>query len=229
MMDYVRGKTHVNDDVLILQALNAAHSWAYNIVYSSVNGPDLITTIIEEVTPGGVTNAIDFSAFVTYDVAGFKAIWAKLPGETNYTPCIQLDQNDPLFQSNDNIGNVGVSTPITASHPMHYYIFNFVEAKFDKVWPADIYFRVDYFRYPPALDPTAHNDLSAGLDLPAPFHQAVTDMAVSEIWDTLDDDRAERRRKLAEIGLNDALYVAAQRTKGPVRTTGFRRPGKRVI
>ena len=225
MVTTVKGRTHDRDDTLVITELNGAQSWAFNRIYLTQGGPDVLVTIDEEVTLAADLRTVNLDTEVTYEIAGIKQLWLKLPTENGFTQMISVDASDSRFELRDSLDT---PTP-SASHPVYYYIGNFTQARFSALLPTASVIRVDYFRRPPGLDPTSNDALTNGNDLPAAFHDAICAHATGRRFSLLDDDRDMRWLDLAQRGLNDALYHLVSRVQGPTVTQPFRATRRRVI
>ncbi len=215
----VKDRTKQTDESRILSELSGAQAWAFNRIFNSENGADLLVTIDEEVTLVADARTIDLATELTYEVVGLKRLWLKLPNETQFTRMLSVDAGHPMFMDRDTLPDN--ETTITG-HPVYYYVENFSSVRFAGILPSGSVVRVDYFRFPPALDPTTNNTLTSGLDLPAVTHEAIVDYATAEVWDMLDDSRSGPRMMRALDRLNVALYVLQSRSKGPTRTTPYK-------
>ncbi len=218
MVAAVKARTHDSDDSKVLIELNAAQSWAYNLLYLAEGGPDLLITYNKQITLGSALREYDLATDATIlpDVfQGLKRLWLKLVGETKFTQMTQSDSSIPQFVDD-------VDDTTTAAHPVFYTVENFSKLRFGALLPTGAILRVDYFRVPPAIDPTLNNTLANGSDLPVVVHQVLVDYATGLRYVALDDDRASGYISTASNNLQTALYSIRRRVQGPTTTVPYR-------
>lgn len=225
MIEKVQEITHHNDESRVVSALDAAQSWAYARVYNAEGGADLLITFDEELTILTPSREYDLQANLSFEMVGLKTLWLKLIGETAFTVMMPLDASDPQFRFRDTLD----VTQTFHGHPTYYEVKNFTQLRFTQELPTGAILRVDYFRFPPPLDPTTNNTQTNGSDLPVVTHWAMIDYACAEIWDILDDNRSAGRMMRAESRLTDALYLIRNRSAAPTRTLPFRTRRRRYI
>lgn len=223
MVAAVKGRTHDSDDSKVLIELNAAQSWAFGLIYNAEGGPDLLMTYNEQKTLGSALREYDLSVNLAYTIMGLKKLWLKLPGETKFTPLVPSDSSIPEF-----VDDVDDTTTVPV-YPIYYDVENFAQLRFSGLLPTGSILRVDYFRMPPAIDPTVNNSLTNGSDLPVTFHQVLVDYATGLRFALQDDDRASGFTTLAGSNLMTALYGMRRRVQGPTVTTPYRAGRRRRI
>ncbi len=222
MLDLMKQRTKVQDSAKLLRELRSAYRWAVRRVYNAAGGPDLLTTIGEELPVlAAVTRDYDLGAAVTGgEFLGVKMLSLKLPIDSFFTEMQPSDANATKFASAD---SAPVSNPnIAQGHPVMYTAINFSKVRFAPALPIGAIIRADYFRIGPVPDPTTNPTQEDGVDFPAIFHDAVVSKAVAQIFTTLDDTREGTSETRARDELNDAIYLATSRTKGPVQTRPVR-------
>lgn len=220
MIERVKGRTKQNDDTKVIRELNAAQEWAYNKIYNSEGGPDLLITYGTEKMMSAQTRIYDLGANVSGTIYGIKNLWLRFPNETAFSPMRKVDATNAEFVFNDQ-WVASDTTTVATGHPVFYDMINLSQLRFAPPLPASSVIRVDYWRKPPDIEPTINPALTYGNDLPEPAHQPVVDKATATIFDLIDDDRAEGWEVRAERGLNDAMYLMRKRVQTPVRTQPF--------
>jgi hypothetical protein len=220
MVTAVRNRTHMKDDTRVLQELNAAQSWAFNRLYTSENGRELLVSFAQEIEVTETLRDYAIADDLNFAAVGFKQLWLKFASETTFTPMVPVDSTDVRFVSGD-VGDSD-STVVATGHPVYYQVRGFNAVRFSPPVPSGCTLRVDYYRYPGEIDPTVNNTLDTENDLPAFVHEAIVEYATAEIWDQMDDDRAMARRFSARELLTAAIYAVGRRTQGPTVTTPYR-------
>ncbi len=224
MVAAVKSRTQDTNDAKVLTELNAAQDWAFNHIYNAEGGPDLLVTFNEQKTLTSVRE-YDLTSNLTYVIMGLKKLWLKLPNETKFTPMLPADTTEPNFVWRDDVDDTTVAT----SHPVYYMVENFAQLRFSALLPSNAILRVDYFRMPPAIDPTLNNTLSNGSDLPTTFHQVLVDYATGLRYVGQDDDRATGYISTANTNLATALYGIKRRVQAPTTTQPYRSGRRRSI
>lgn len=228
MLDALKWRTKKRDITELLIELNSAARWTARRVYNSEGGPDLLSTFGAELSIGSTTKSYDLGANVPTGVfLGIKRLWLMLPGETEFTRMTEADLESPAFTANDN--RLAADPLIATGHPVFYEVYNFDELRFDKALPANSKLRADYWREPPALDPTNNATIENGLDLPAVFHDAVISKATAQIFSVLDDSRVGEFETRARDEITDAIRTAGRRSQGPTQTIPFTRGRRRIL
>lgn len=230
MVDLVKQRSKLQDEVKILRELRAAYRWVARRVFMSSRGPELLSTYGEELTAlVSTTREFNIGAAVTGgELLGIKTLWAKLPGDTIFTPLEPADAGSPGFMAADSAPTA--DPDIATGHPVFFAIINYSSARFAPALPATTVLRVDYWRLGPAPDPTTNPTATLGTDLPAIFHDAIVTKCVAQTFHNIDDEREAADEAKARDELNDALIVGDKRNQGPVQTTPFRsRRGRRWI
>lgn len=224
MITSVKARTHDSDDTKVITELNAAQSWAFNRVYLTENGADVLVTINEQLTISVPSRSLNLENLLSFEVAGIKKLWLQLPTDNGFTQMQSVDTTDPRYAALDNL-----QTPEPApTYPVLYYIGNYTQARFSCTLPVGSIVRVDYFRRPPSLDPTTNNPQTNGSDLPAAFHQAICENAAARRFSLTDDNKDVTWFTLADKSFQDALYHVQGRVQGPTVTQPFRRPRRRL-
>ena len=237
MLSLLQQRTKVADRTKQLAELQSAYRWVVRRVYNTQDGPNLLSTIGEELTAlAAVTRTMDLGAAVTSgEMIGIKKLWLKLPSDTNFVGMDPTDSNDPYFIDAD--AYTAANPAIAAGHPVLYMVINFTQARFAPALPIGAVIRVDYFRIGPAPGvPEGSETESAELaedavtavDLPAIFHDAMVNKATAQLFSMLDDDRDASWETQARDALNDALYMG-HRVQSPTSTQPFRARRRRYL
>ena len=217
MVARVRRKTHQADESKIVNELQAAQRWVGRRVFNSTGGPELLTTIGEELTAlAATTRSYDLGANVTGGVfLGLKQLWVKLPGSTRFSKMDHVDVTEMADSATT------AAPDIASGHPISYAVINFSKLRFAPALPASSVLRVDYFRVAPLLDPASNNTTENGSDLPEVFHDAIVHKANAQIFNDLDDDREGAEETRARDAFSSAMDIATGRVQGPTRTQPF--------
>jgi hypothetical protein len=228
--------TKVSDKAKRLVALKKAYRWAVRRVFNSEDGPDLLSTIGEELSTLLVTTkTLDIKALLAHDLLGFKKLWLKLPADVQFVGMEPSDTTDQAFIDTDS--DLAANVKTAQGHPVYYDIINFGQARFSPALPAGAIIRVDYYRLAADIGvgdgtETDSSELAEtptiGEDLPAVFDDAVTSEAISLLFNGIDDDREASWHNRALAELTDALYIG-KRVQGPTRTKGWRPRRRRFI
>lgn len=228
MVDLVRDRSKQSDTAKILRELRAAFRWCSTKVFLVAGGAELLSTIGQELTLAADTRDYDLAdnVTVTGTFLGLKQIWAKLPGDTMFTPMVERDILTPEFQIRD---SQPAATPdVARGHPILYQPYNFSQLRFAPTIPATSVLRVDFFHFGPVLDPTTNNSPDVGVDLTSLFHDAVACKASAHCLENLDDDRTGAWETRARDYLNDAVYAATKKS-GPTLIQGWTTRRRRMI
>jgi len=225
MVARIANRTHFGTsgtDLTIVQGeLNSAKDWAYNRLFSSQGGPDLLMTFDTEVTLNTTTRDWDAGANVGADVLyGVKQIWVKFSQDTTFTPAVPRDAADDAFVWNDAYTSADTTTAM--GHPVLVDFANFAKVRFAPPLPSGTKIRLDYWRKPPDLDTVTHNTPAYGTDIPEPLYETIIDKATSQCFVNISDERVAYWERQALDKLVVALQVLQKRRQGPVRTQGFR-------
>lgn len=215
MVDLCKDRSKQPDMAKILRELRSAFRWATNRIYMTEGGPDLLSTIGEELTISATTREYDLSANVT-NYLGLKALWLKLSTDTEFVPMIERDASSSVFKANDT--QVAADPLIASGHPVLYHIHNFGTLRFAPALPADCTLRADFFGFGLAPDPTTNPTPSDPTDL---FHDAIVAKAAAHCLENRDDDRTGGWETRAMVFLNDALRAAQKRSTGPTAHRGW--------
>jgi hypothetical protein len=190
MVDLVKDRSKQSDTAKILRELRAAYRWCVNRVYLAEGGPELLSTVGQEITLAADTRDYDLGANVTVTggvYLGLKQLFAKLPTDQTFTPMIERDASAPEFQSRD---SQPAATPdVAGGHPILYHVYNFSQFRFAPALPSGTVLRADFFQFANPPDPTTNNTAETGVDLTDLFHDAVTCKAAAHCLENLDDDR----------------------------------------
>jgi hypothetical protein len=229
MINRVKTRTFQKDENKILGELQAAVDWAFNRIYNTENGADLLVVYAEEETLASRTREYDLAANLAQTVVGIKQLWLKFPTEVSFTPMQSADSTKLPFIFNDQWASSDTTT-VAQGHPVLYDVINFGKVRFSPPLPADSVIRVDYWRKPTLADPTTNNSQEdLGSDLPFPVHEAVIDKATAAIFDLMDDTRAATWERNAQSRLQDALYLIQRRTSTPPEIKPFRTRRRGII
>ena len=133
MVNFVKRRTRLNDDVKIIGEIQTAYRWAQRRIFNSSGGPDLLITMDEEKPIAALTSSYDFGANLSGEILAMKQLWAKLPNEAVFTPMVLADTNSLQFIRND---STLISTPATG-HPIFYDMLNYNQARFSPALPAN--------------------------------------------------------------------------------------------
>ena len=228
MVDRIKGRTFQKDSTKIIGELASAVDWAFNRIFDTQNGADLLSVFDSEKTLATYTREYDLSANVSTSLVGIKQLWIKFPTETTFTPARTVDTTDLEFIFNDQWASSDVTT-VAKGHPVLFDVINFAKLRFAPPLAAGTVLRIDYWKKPNVLDPTTNNNPNIGTDLPFVVEESVIDKATAQIFDLMDDSRADRWDRKAEARLTDALYVIARRTAAPPTIKPFRIHRKRYI
>lgn len=220
MVKLVQDRSRQRDQAKILRELRAAYRWAANRVYLSEGGPDLLSTIGQELTLAADTRDYNLAANITGNFLGLKQLWSKLPSDVSFTPMDTADLETPNFQNRD---NQPAATPeVALNHPVLYHVYNFGMVRFSPTLPSGTILRADFFRFGAPPDPTTNNTTESGSDLDSVFHDAIVCKAAAHCLENIDDDRVGSWETRAMVYLNDALLVAQKRVQGPIPHKGWR-------
>lgn len=220
MVQLVQDRSRQRDQAKILRELRAGFRWATNRVYLTEGGPDLLSTVGQELTLASDTRDYNLAANVTGNFLGLKQLWCKLPSDQNFIPMDHVDLEVPSFQDRDS--KPEASPDVAMNHPVLYHIYNFGYVRFAPALPATSILRADFFRFGPAPDPTTNNTAASGEDLTDLFHDAIVCKAAAHCLENIDDDRTGSWETRAMVYLNDALLVAQKRVQGPTAHRGWR-------
>lgn len=236
MVALITQRTKIASRTKIFAELDSAFRWVVRRVYNSADGPDLLTTVGDELPAlVAVTKTLDIAAQVTGVLIGIKKLWVKLPADTVFVSMVPADINEPEYIEADAF--TAENPEIAAGHPVLYDILNFSIARFAPSLPIGAVIRVDYFRMGPAPgvpesgETSAsedNEDWEAGKDLPSIFHDAIVSKATAQLFSMLDDARETTWELRAKDELNDAIYMG-RRVQFPVSTQPFRARRRRYI
>ena len=228
MVDRIKVRTFQKDDTKVIGELRAAVDWAFNRIFDTENGADLIATWGSELTMAAQTREYNLAANVSGTIYGIKALWLRFSTETTFTPMRPVDSADMRFLFDDQYASSDTTT-VAVGHPVLYDVVQFGKLRFAPPLPSGSVLRVDYWKKPAIVDPTTNNTLDLGTDLPPVVDESIIDKATGQIFDLMDDTRAEKWEKRAEARLTDALYVIVRRTSGPTETQPFRIRRRRLF
>jgi hypothetical protein len=236
MLNSVKQWTKISTEDTGLRALRKAYNWAVRRVYNSENGPNLVSTIGEELPALlATTKTYDFGANLAHPILGFKQLWVKLPADVKFTPMQSARTTDQGFVDSDS--DPAASLQVAQGHPVLYDIINFDQARFAPALPTGAVLRVDYYRLAREVGETdsgksddssdMNDEPVAGEDLPKMFDDCIVSKAIALLFNQLDDDREMTWQTTALSELNDALYIP--KNPGPTRTTPYRIQRRRFI
>jgi hypothetical protein len=216
----VSSRTFMSDTTKLGYELDAAIQWAYNKVYNSSNGPDMIMDFADEFTLTSRTIEQDLAASTGVNdttLFGIKKLWLKLSGDIEFHPMIPVDGNDAEF----GITALAASdtTTVATGHPVYYQLFNHQSVRFSPPLPSGAIVRADYFQF-------ASLGTLAGIS--DNIHQCIIDKATSTVFNLLDDDRSMYWNAIAERNMVDALHALNRKVQAPVRIRPFRTRRRRL-
>jgi len=226
MVELVKDRSRQSDSAKVLRELRAAFRWALNRIYMTEGGPDLISTIGQELTMSADTRDYNLAANVT-NFLGLKGLWLKLSSDSVFTPMVPGDLEAEPFQDRD--AQPSDDPDIAFGHPVLYHIYNFGSVRFAPALPSGAVIRADFFKFGVPPDPSTNNTVTAGEDPNEIFHDAIVCKAAAHCLENLDDDRTGAWETRAMVYLNDALRAAQKRVQGPVAHRGWRRRARLVI
>jgi hypothetical protein len=226
----IKRRSHHSDDVLVQNELNSAKDWAYERLYNSEVGPDLLITYGTEITLAARTRDYNLGAdaAISGTLYGIKQLWLKFSTDVAFTPMRAADSTDLRYIFNDQWASTDTTT-VATGHPVLYDVVNFNKVRFSPPLPAGALVRVDYFRRPPDLDATTNDALAFGDDIPLPVHDAIADKATAQVFHLMDDSRWSEWEAKAEARLNSAMYNVQRRTQSPTETRPYAVRRRRYI
>lgn len=198
-----------------------------NRVYLTEDGPDLLSTLAQEITLSADTKTYDLAANITGNFLGIKALFCKFPSDTVFTLMENVDVEQPVFQDIDS--QPAAIEPVQINHPVLYHVYNFGTVRFDQKLPASTVLRVDFYRFGAPPDPTTNNTVENGEDLTEFLHDAIVCKATAHCLENLDDERTGSWETRAMIYLNDALRLVQKRVTGPKAHRGWRARSRRIF
>jgi len=210
--DVVASRTFLADTTKLGYELNAAIQWAFNRIYLSQRGPDMISSFSNEEDLAVAAQYLSLqTATGETTLVGVKRLLLKLPGEITYTPMIEMDPADPRF--GDLYDNNDASAPTAQGHPVYWHFLASEVARFNVILPAGASVRTDFFRFITLGAFTLISDV---------VHNAIISKATATVFLNLDDERWAAWAGMAERELTDAIHVINRTVQGPTRTRPFR-------
>ncbi len=210
--DVVASRTFLADTTKLGYEVNAAIQWAFNRIFLSARGPDMISSFSNEEDNATAVQSVSLATTTGEStLMGVKKLALKLPGELTYTPMIEIDSADPRFT--DIYDNSDTASNVAIGHPVYWMFLASQVARFNVILPAGSSIRTDFFRFITLGDLTGLSDV---------VHNAIISKATATVFLNLDDDRYLAWNGMAERELTDAIHVINRTVQGPTCTRPFR-------
>ena len=196
----VQTDTQVASPTTIISALDEAQEWCANRIL--VMDENVLKVNNDQMTLTGDTRTYDLGANIsTGTLYQLKWLGVQLSTDTKFHQVEWVDSSENYFVQLDQ------STTAASAHPVLAASENFDQVRFAPFLVSGDIIRADYIYKP---KPLSLED-NVECDLPDPFHWPVVNKARSELFDAIDDDRAQTYMRRAIDTIYGASNVLQQR------------------
>lgn len=176
----LKNRVHVSDnDQWLVDELNESITWAWNRL--SLMNTKLEANFETTGTFSSDTTTLDLSLQVgTAQFDSALTFWVKGSNETEYTPVVFMDVNDPRFLSRSQLTTAQLFNPTYAA------MVDYSSIRFAPAIPSGTTWRLDWTDKPPKLS----LDSQATTTIPEPLHSCILSHAEGLVWRGQDDSRS---------------------------------------